>query len=80
MKESKKKNESLFREKNLERISSPEQLNDYIRVATPGVWLLLAGVIVLLVGALLWASFGTVDVHTSPEEVRTIHPMEFVTN
>ena len=28
----------LFREKNLERLESPEQLNDYLRVTSPGVW------------------------------------------
>ena len=35
----------LFREKNLNKISSPEQLDDYIRVAGPGAWLLLAGLL-----------------------------------
>ena len=29
---------SLFREKNLERLESPEKLNDYLRVTSPGVW------------------------------------------
>lgn len=32
---------SIFRQKSIERVSSPEQLNDYIRVATPGVRLVL---------------------------------------
>ena len=32
-------NREIFREKSLERVESPEQLNDYIRVASPGVWL-----------------------------------------
>ena len=30
----------LFREKNLERLESPEQLNDYLRVTSPGVWMI----------------------------------------
>lgn len=30
-------NGSIFRKSSLERISSPEQLNDYIRVASPSV-------------------------------------------
>ena len=42
-------NEQLFRKKSVERVSSPEQLNDYIRVANPSLWLVLGAVIVLLV-------------------------------
>lgn len=49
---------NLFRKKNLERISSPEQLNEYIRVSTPSVWMVLAAVIVLLVGVCVWGVFG----------------------
>ena len=49
---------SLFREKSLEAIESPESLNDYLKVTSPGVWLVLAAVVVLLVGAILWGIFG----------------------
>ena len=42
----------LFREKSMERVSSPEQLNDYIRVANPSIWICLAAVIILLKGVL----------------------------
>ena len=52
---------SLFRKKNLERISSPEQLTDYIRVAKPGVWLLLGAIVVLLLGLCVWGIFGRLD-------------------
>jgi len=52
---------NLFRKTSLERISSPEQLNDYIRVATPSVWLLLTAVVVLLVGVCVWGVFGHLD-------------------
>ena len=48
----------LFREKSLEAIESPESLNDYLRVTSPRVWLILAAVICLLVGAILWGVFG----------------------
>ena len=48
----------LFREKSLEAVESPESLNDYLRVTSPGVWLVLAAVICLLVGAILWGVFG----------------------
>ena len=48
----------LFREKSLEAIESPESLNDYLRVTSPGVWLVMATVIVLLAGGILWGVFG----------------------
>ena len=51
----------LFREKSLEAIESPESLNDYLRVTSPGVWLALAAVIALLVGGILWGIFGRIE-------------------
>ena len=52
---------TLFREKNLERISSPEKLNDYLRVTSPGIWLVLGMVIVLLAGVCIWGVLGRID-------------------
>ncbi len=48
----------LFREKSLEAVESPESLNDYLRVTSPGVWLVMAAVIALLAGGILWGIFG----------------------
>ena len=53
--------DSIFREKSLKRISSPESLNDYVKVANPGIWVLLVAVIALLVGFLVWGTFGRID-------------------
>ena len=50
----------LFREKSLEAIESPEALNDYLRVTSPKVWLVLPAGIALLVGGILWGIFGRV--------------------
>lgn len=47
----------IFRKTSMERISSPEQLNDYLKVTKPAVWAVLAAVILLLTGALIWGSF-----------------------
>lgn len=52
---------NLFRQKSLDRISSPEQLNEYIRVSTPPVWMLLAAIVILLVGVCVWGVFGHMD-------------------
>ena len=70
----------IFRKKSLERVSSPEQLNDYIRVTTPSVWLILLALIVLLAGMLVWSIFGTVEGIGSDGQVQSVHPVEFVTN
>ena len=52
---------NLFRKKSLDRISSPEQLNNYIRVSTPSVWLLLTAIALLLAGVCVWGVFGHMD-------------------
>ena len=51
----------LFRRKTLDKVSSPEQMNDYIRVTSPGVWLVLAAVIALLAGLIIWSALGRLE-------------------
>ena len=59
----------LFREKSLEAVESPESLNDYLRVTSPRIWLVLAAVVALLIGAILWGIFGHIRT-TSPVAVK----------
>lgn len=47
-------NESLFRKKSLEKVTSPEQLKQYIRVSNPGLWMVLFAIVILLVGVVVW--------------------------
>lgn len=54
-------NKSIFRKVSLERINSPEQLDDYIRVASPSVFLVMATVVLLLVGICVWGVFGQLN-------------------
>lgn len=49
---------SIFRKSSLDRVSSPEQLNDYIKVSQPSIWLILVAVALLLVGLVVWGVFG----------------------
>ena len=51
--------ESIFRKESLDKVSSPEQLNNYIKVSSPSVWIVLIAAIVLLASVLVWAVFGT---------------------
>lgn len=43
------------------RMSSPEQLNDYLKVTNPKIWVLLVAVILFVVGLLLWSGFTTIE-------------------
>lgn len=54
-------NNGIFREKSVRRVSSPEQLGDYIRVSNPSVWMALAAIIVLLAGVCVWGIFGRLE-------------------
>lgn len=54
-------NQQIFRQKSMDRVSSPEQLNEYIRVSNPSVWMLLAAIVILLVGVCAWGVLGRLD-------------------
>ena len=51
----------VFREKSVKRIASPEQLQDYMRVTTPGTWMVLAAVILLLAGLIISSALVNVE-------------------
>ena len=71
------KNESIFRQKSIDRISSPEQLHDYIKVSSPGAWLVLVAIIIFLVGALVWAVNGSITINTDTGS-KVIAPIELL--
>ena len=52
---------SVFRKKSMDRVSSPEQLNDYIKVSNPAVWMIICAIIILLIGICVWGIFGRLD-------------------
>ncbi len=83
------KSNTIFRKSSLDRVSSPEQLNDYIKVSNPSVWLVLGTVIVMLIGVCFWGIFGTLTTtreavaivqdgkstcYVTPEEVNNLAP------
>ena len=74
------KRRGIFRKKSLNRVSSPEQLNDYIRVTTPSVWIVLIVLVMLLVGMLAWSIWGTVEIHNADGSTREIHLVTYITN
>jgi len=52
---------SIFRKKTVDSIQSPEVLDDYLKVTSPGVWIFLLAVVFILVGVILWGVFGSID-------------------
>ena len=71
---------ALFREKSVTKVSSPEQLNDYIRVSTPAAWLVLVAIVLLLAGVVLWGFLGRLESRTDSGAIEEIAPVEFVIN
>ena len=53
--------DSLFRKNSMESLTSPEQLTDYLHVTTPTVWVVMAAIILLLVGMLIWGSTAYIE-------------------
>ena len=50
----------IFRKSALDRISSPEQLNEYLKVAGPGVWCIMAGLVVTFAAFIVWGLLGSI--------------------
>ncbi|MBR1735398.1 MAG: hypothetical protein IJ736_00070, partial [Firmicutes bacterium] len=75
-----KMDNNIYRKKSIERISSPEQLDDFIKVTRPSVWLVVAALVILIAGAVVWAAFAAIEVTEKDGETRSVHPIEFVVN
>ena len=71
---------NLFREKALQRISSPEKLTEYLRVTNPGIWIVLSAVILLLGGILIWAAIGTLETKADAKVIVEDHVAMVVTD
>lgn len=68
------------------KITSPEQLNSYIRVTSPGAWIVLASVMVFLLGFFIWIFCGELKIPDTAEnsseniyaEAHTVRPLTFL--
>lgn len=52
-------NETIFRQKSLERIASPDKLDAYLKVSSPTLWLVVAALVLALASAGVWCFFGS---------------------
>ena len=51
----------LFRKESLKRVSSPEELNEYLHVTSPAFRIVLFAAILLLASLLIWSSVTAVE-------------------
>ncbi len=54
-------NKQLFKRNSMDKISSPEQLHDYVKVTNPGLWMVISAIVILLVGTVVWGFIGKID-------------------
>lgn len=53
--------QSIFRQKSLDRVNSPEQLSSYLKATSPSVWFVLIAIIILLLGVIVWGFMGKLE-------------------
>lgn len=76
------KGKSIFRKESLDRISSPEEYDQYLQVTGPGIWIVMGAIVLVLVGAIVWSILGRLDttmevaVVSKGESVVCVIPME----
>lgn len=60
---------SVFRKVSLERLSSPEQLDQLMQVTSPTGWLALGAIMVLLGAAVVWGFYGSIPTEAAGEGI-----------
>lgn len=52
--------EELFREKSLDKVKSPDKADEYLRVANPSFWIVIAAIIILAAAFFVWGYLGEI--------------------
>ena len=67
----------VFREKSLERIKSPDDMRDYLHISSPRLWMVLAAILAILIGFVVYASCTRIENTVSGQaEVYTFSDIE----
>jgi hypothetical protein len=56
---------SIFNKRATEKLRSPDDLDKYLQITNPSVWVVLAACVALLAGLLAWGIFGAVTTSVS---------------
>ncbi len=59
----------LFRKKAIDKLSSPEQLDTMMQVTSPGGWIALAGLGVILLFAVVWSVVGSIGIRVEGQGI-----------
>ena len=59
----------IFTRESAEMIRTPEKLNEYIRAVTPGTWILIAALALVMVAVIVWGLTGSIPVYLSARGV-----------
>lgn len=51
----------IFRKKTVDKLTAPEDLHKFIKIANPGVWVLILAIICFLTGVLVWGFVGRLE-------------------
>ena len=65
----KKTSGSTFSRESSEMIRSPEKLNEYIRAVTPGTWILIAALALVMAALIFWGVTGSIPVYLTAKGV-----------
>lgn len=60
---------SIFNKRATEKLRSPDDLDRYIQVTNPSVWVVIFAIVALLAGLLIWGVFGTIVTSVEAEGV-----------
>lgn len=63
-------NRSVFNRRATEKLRSPDDLERYVRLTNPSIWVILAACVLLLAGLVVWGIFGAVTTTVSTACVR----------
>lgn len=64
-------NGTIFRKKSLERIASPDSLDDYLKVSSPSIWLIVSALAIILTVAGAWCFLGKIPTITAGIGIQT---------
>lgn len=66
-------NDSIFRKKSIDRISSPEESLDYLKVTRPAVWMILVVIVLIILAIVIWSITGRIEENIiANNEVKTV--------
>lgn len=52
-------NGSIFRKTSLEKISSPDKLDSYLKISHIPMWILLIALLIVMIGSIIWCFYGS---------------------